>query len=150
MRVALLLLAGLALFETSCGNSSSSDLFAPTTTGGSQGGTSASGAGGNANGESTATTGTGVAGRGGPGGAAGRSVDAGAAGGGPDGGTVHRVHCGNVSCFAPDQLCCIPDNGTAHCEAVLGGSCAANGDRVNCDDRTDCTGPGSICCAEDI
>jgi hypothetical protein len=63
---------------------------------------------------------------------------------------TRRIRCGNLTCSAPDQYCCIPDGSLPRCVSTVGGTCAANGDKIHCDDRTDCPDPNQICCAADI
>src|SRR5207244_4169640 len=104
----------------------------------------------------------------GPGGTAGVSVGSGGIAGRPDGGggsggrgidagfdartdagSIHRIHCGTLTCFAPEQFCCIPDGASARCVAA-GGTCPAAGNKLLCDDGTDCLGNNLICCVADV
>jgi len=59
-----------------------------------------------------------------------------------------RIRCGTTTCTAVQQFCCV--RGTrATCEPAVGGNCPTNGDRLYCDDRTDCLA-NQICCAADL
>jgi hypothetical protein len=92
----------------------------------------------------------GIAGRPDGGGGAGGTLDAGADDARADAANTRRIRCGNLTCSAPDQYCCIPDGSLPRCVSTVGGTCAANGNKIHCDDRTDCPGPNEICCAADI
>jgi hypothetical protein len=83
------------------------------------------------------------------GGSSGSAGAAGSGGGSVDAGAPHTIHCGTALCEAEQEFCCIPQNqGTQlpRCLA-LGGLCSDASDRAYCDDRTDCTGTGEVCCA---
>jgi hypothetical protein len=115
--------------------------------GGGSGGASGAGVAG---GDSTGSGGTAGQAGSGPGGAAGRSIDGGPSDVRVDASAPHPIPCGNVTCFAPEQFCCIPNAGNPRCAATVGGNCAANGDKLYCDDRTDCASTAQICCATDV
>src|SRR4029453_1494469 len=65
-------------------------------------------------------------------------------------------HCGNTFCSAPSQFCCIPGNGGPGSQpprcvnSSTPNLCPDTADRVACDDRTDCSDPGDVCCASDM
>jgi hypothetical protein len=67
----------------------------------------------------------------------------------PDAGTLHPIHCGNTTCAAGQQFCCIPPGETPRCVAVGSTACPDSADRLVCDDRTDCPNFGEVCCAAD-
>jgi hypothetical protein len=139
---------------------------APTTggAGGAGGDPSTAGSGGSDSGAGGTTAGGGGAGAGGAGAggtaAGGTSVDdAGGVGGRPDAGAIdagagngstRRIRCGSTTCAALAQFCCLPVGLAARCEPVVGGDCPANGDRLYCDDRTDCAVSNQVCCAADL
>jgi hypothetical protein len=102
----------------------------PTTTGA---GGSDPGTGGSAGGDDA----------GGGGSSGGGSADAG-------GGAERSIRCGKTTCQALDQFCCLRDGHEPRCEPLVGGNCAAGGDRVYCDDRGDCAFSSQICCAADL
>lgn len=90
------------------------------------------------------------------GGAAGGVGDGGAMGGAStdagarDAGPTHPIECGNGTCLAPAQFCCIPNVGATRCLPTGSTLCPNAGDQVHCDDHTDCGGVGEICCARDV
>jgi hypothetical protein len=107
---------------------------------GSGGGGASGGMGGAGNGGAAGSAMGGASGSAGAAGAGGGSVDAGT----PD----HPIHCGTTVCAAQKEFCCIPEGLAARC-VTLGGVCSDTADRVYCDDRSDCTGAGDVCCAAD-
>jgi hypothetical protein len=119
--------------------------------GGSAGsGGSPAGAGGTADGGRGGSGPGGAAGTAGTAGGGGAPPDGGSAGRPPDsGGPLHPIRCGNTTCSAPGEFCCIPTNNQIPRCVAPGGLCPLNADRVACDDRTDCPDPlRQICCAE--
>jgi len=82
------------------------------------------------------------------GGVAGGPPDAGSADAGGSG-SVRRIRCGDVMCSALDQFCCLRDGRIPRCEPLVGGDCPTSGDRLYCDDRSDCLA-NQICCAADL
>jgi hypothetical protein len=121
-------------------------------TGGSAGKTGAGGtgmAGGTSSG-GTAGIGNAGAGNGGSAGSGMGGASGGTGGGTVDAGAVHLIHCGNTFCTAQKEFCCIPERQTDPSRCVaLGSFCVDGSDRIYCDDRSDCTGVGEVCCAAD-
>jgi hypothetical protein len=50
---------------------------------------------------------------------------------------------------ALQQFCCLRDGRTPVCQPLVGADCPTSGDRVYCDDRSDCLA-NQICCAADL
>jgi hypothetical protein len=138
------------------GATTSSSSAATGGAGGSEsgaGGASVTGGAGGVGGEPT-TTGAGGSDPGTGGSAGSDDAGGGGSGGGgtadAGGGSERRIRCGKTTCSALDQFCCLRDGHEPRCEPIVGGNCAAGGDRVYCDDRGDCAFSSQICCAADL
>jgi hypothetical protein len=114
------------------------------------GGAAGSGTGGSAGGDASSTGGTAGGSSGGAGGSGGSGGSAGGATGGTGGGgptpTPGEIACGNTSCSAPDNNCCV-SNGfpfSTSCQASFPG-CLTLSLTVRCDDASDCSGT-QVCC----
>jgi hypothetical protein len=60
------------------------------------------------------------------------------------------IHCGNSVCTAQKEFCCISERqGESPRCVALGSFCPDGSDRLYCDDRSDCTGFGEVCCGQD-
>jgi hypothetical protein len=82
-------------------------------------------------------------------GSAGGAVDGGPPDSGSGGDSMRRIRCGSATCIALQQFCCLRDGRTPVCQPIAGGDCPTNGDRVYCDDRSDCVA-NQVCCAADL